>query len=66
MHVSMTQHFHIICSASKKHWIYSTLCNRDLHTHSQLDLSRDVELPEHLQTMRKAFAAAPLGFAVHT
>lgn len=24
MHVSMTQHFHIMCSASKKHWIYST------------------------------------------
>lgn len=41
------------------------LCNTDLHMYSQLDLSRDVELPEHLQTARKAFAAAPLGFAVH-
>lgn len=41
------------------------LCNTDLHMYSQLDLSRDVELPEHLQTARKTFAAAPLGFAVH-
>lgn len=42
------------------------LCNTDLHMYSQLDLSRDVELPEHLQTARKALAAALLGFAVHT
>lgn len=41
------------------------LCNTDLHMYSQLDLSRHVELPEHLQTARKALAAAPLGLCIH-
>jgi len=33
-------------------------CNRDLHMYSQLDLSRDVELAEYLQTTREEFAAS--------